>query len=141
MIQRILIACIFFACSMSVAAQTRDSLPTPPKGNTGIKPYNSVITKNAKTSVGLFTVHKIDEKYSNLVTATTDYWLFIHKRNPNRKIIVYVFKILKCSQVMILPKNPNIGCAFSYFVNNRIHTKKYKFNFLIYAYEVVKLKY
>ncbi len=29
----------------------------------GIKPYNSVITKNAKTTKGLFTVHKLDDKY------------------------------------------------------------------------------
>ncbi len=44
-------------------AQTKDSLPTPTRPITGAKPYNTVITKNAKTSIGLFTVHKIDEKY------------------------------------------------------------------------------
>ena len=63
MIQRILIAGIFFSCSMSIVAQTRDTVPALPKGNTGAKPYNTVITKNAKTSIGFFTVHKIEEKY------------------------------------------------------------------------------
>ena len=60
MIQRILIAGIFFSCAMSIVAQTRDTVPALPKGNTGAKPYNTVITKNARTSIGFFTVHKID---------------------------------------------------------------------------------
>ena len=34
-----------------------------PKDKNGIKPYNQVITKNAKSDPGLFTVHKIDETY------------------------------------------------------------------------------
>lgn len=33
------------------------------KDKNGIKPYAQVITKNAKTNKGLFTVHQIDEKY------------------------------------------------------------------------------
>src|SRR5690606_18619819 len=33
------------------------------KDKNGIKPYNQVITKNAKSNKGLFTVHQIDEKY------------------------------------------------------------------------------
>lgn len=33
-----------------------------PNGN-GIQPYNKVITKDAKSDAGLFTVHKLDEKY------------------------------------------------------------------------------
>ncbi|MFH6771447.1 zinc-dependent metalloprotease [Gaetbulibacter aestuarii] len=32
-------------------------------GKDGIKPYNQVITKNAKTDSGLFTIHKIDDDY------------------------------------------------------------------------------
>jgi len=63
MIQRILITGIFFSCIVSMEAQTRDTLPALPKGNTGAKPYNTVITKNARTSTGFFTVHKIEEKY------------------------------------------------------------------------------
>ncbi len=44
--------------SQSVAgAQT----PTPPR--TGPKPYKDVITEKAKTMKGLFTVHKVDDKY------------------------------------------------------------------------------
>ena len=58
----ILIA-IIFTYTTSAFAQTKDSLPAPSRPTTGAKPYNTVITKNAKTSIGLFTVHKIEEKY------------------------------------------------------------------------------
>jgi len=34
-----------------------------PKDNNGIKPYDKVITKNAKSDEGLFKVHKIDDSY------------------------------------------------------------------------------
>jgi Domain of unknown function (DUF5118) len=46
-------------------------MPTPPPGGTtpnssakpGPKPYKEVITDKAKTMKGLFTVHKVDDKY------------------------------------------------------------------------------
>ncbi len=65
--------------SFQVAAQSKpkDSKPTnttqvatpaPPAAATqspkgGIKPYKEIITEKAKSSTGLFTVHKVDEKY------------------------------------------------------------------------------
>ncbi|THU40156.1 DUF5117 domain-containing protein [Niastella caeni] len=64
MINKILFTAVTLVCCQLVSAQTRDSLPTPgAKANTGPKPYASVITKNARTQVGLFTVHKVDERY------------------------------------------------------------------------------
>ena len=65
MINKILFTAATFVCCHLVSAQTRDSLPAAPgaKANTGPKPYGSVITKNAKTSIGLFTVHKVDDKF------------------------------------------------------------------------------
>ena len=33
------------------------------KNGNGVKPYNKVITKDAKSDKGLFTVHKVDDKY------------------------------------------------------------------------------
>jgi len=57
--------------SQDVLAQKKDDKPatpaapaTPPKPATGkIKPYDEVITKNAETRKGVFSVHKVDEKY------------------------------------------------------------------------------
>jgi hypothetical protein len=65
MIQRISIAGVVFFCSLSVTAQNRDTLPMAPgiKTSAGPKPYHTVITKNARTGMGLFTVHKVDDKY------------------------------------------------------------------------------
>ena len=37
--------------------------PAPPKKKEKIKPYTEVITKDAKSDSGLFTVHQIDEDY------------------------------------------------------------------------------
>jgi hypothetical protein len=37
--------------------------PGPRGGSTGPKPYNEVITAKAKSMKGLFTVHKVDDKY------------------------------------------------------------------------------
>lgn len=37
--------------------------PAPPKKKEKIKPYTEVITKDAKSDIGLFTVHQIDEDY------------------------------------------------------------------------------
>lgn len=67
MIKKILITATALVCGQLVMSQTKpvplsDSLLNV-KGTSSIKPYNTVITKNAKTSVGLFTVHKVDEKY------------------------------------------------------------------------------
>jgi hypothetical protein len=47
--------------SLSIMGQSRDSLPAS-KTNAGVKPYHTLITKNAKTSTGLFTVHRVEEK-------------------------------------------------------------------------------
>jgi len=63
MLKRIIAIAVSLTYATSMLAQTKDSLPAPPKPSAGIKPYNFVITKNAKTSTGLFTVHKIDDKY------------------------------------------------------------------------------
>jgi len=61
----------FMAISASAVAQQRTQTPpeTPPSGaptasrNTGPKPYAEVITPRAKTSRGLFLIHRIDDKY------------------------------------------------------------------------------
>ncbi|MFC5282572.1 zinc-dependent metalloprotease [Pedobacter alpinus] len=48
------------------AAATSASKPasaTPPAKKDGIKPYKEVITAKAKSDQGLFTVHKLDDKY------------------------------------------------------------------------------
>ncbi|GAA4281064.1 zinc-dependent metalloprotease [Gaetbulibacter aestuarii] len=50
----------------SKAANASKATPTAgmkKPGKDGIKPYNQVITKNAKTDSGLFTIHKIDDDY------------------------------------------------------------------------------
>ena len=56
-----------FLISTAVLAQNPPTGATPP-GNragasTGPKPYNEVITSKAKTSRGLFTTHRQDDKY------------------------------------------------------------------------------
>lgn len=43
------------------AAAAKNATPKPKKGD--IQPYNKVITKDAKSDEGLFTVHKLDGKY------------------------------------------------------------------------------
>lgn len=58
---------IVLVCSsfvLSVSAQRPDSTrrPLPGSGN-GIKPYKEVITSKAVSDEGMFTVHKVDEKY------------------------------------------------------------------------------
>ncbi len=62
---------LFMAFSASAFAQQRTQTPpeTPPSSaaaasrNTGPKPYGEVITSKAKTSRGLFLIHRIDDKY------------------------------------------------------------------------------
>ena len=44
-------------------AKTETSAPKKEPKKGGIKPYDEVITKDAKTDKGLFTVHKLDSKY------------------------------------------------------------------------------
>ena len=62
------LAALLFCCQL-VFAQPRiqpagDSLPVAPvnKSNAGPKSYSSVITKNARTTVGLLIVHRVDDK-------------------------------------------------------------------------------
>lgn len=61
-------AAIIF-CSQLVLAQPRnqhpsDSLPAAPATKvSGIKPYATVITKNARTGTGLFIVHRVEDKF------------------------------------------------------------------------------
>jgi hypothetical protein len=43
--------------------KTPDTAKTSLQVISSIKPYNQVITARARTSIGLFTVHKVDEKY------------------------------------------------------------------------------
>ncbi|WP_424495252.1 zinc-dependent metalloprotease [Salinimicrobium sp. GXAS 041] len=62
---------VFLAFSISSCAvfqsdkskTTADSGQKPSKDKNGIKDYNKVITKEAKTDKGLFTVHQVDEDY------------------------------------------------------------------------------
>ena len=42
---------------------TTTAKPEQKPGKDDIKPYDKVITKEAKSDEGLFTVHKIDENY------------------------------------------------------------------------------
>ncbi len=60
----------FFAVSFAAAATAQDKPAAPPPAmppaapaKPGPKPYKEVITDKAKTSRGLFTVHKIEDKY------------------------------------------------------------------------------
>ena len=64
-------AMVVFSCNTAKKAKsskkggatTAASAPKKKPGKNDIKPYNKVITKDAKTDKGLFDVHKIDEKY------------------------------------------------------------------------------
>lgn len=53
--------CGAFQAKKSKATAATKPTPKPKKGE--IQPYNKVITKEAKTDEGLFTVHKIDDSY------------------------------------------------------------------------------
>ncbi len=53
--------CAVFQPKKSKATASSKPKPKPKKGE--IKPYKKVITKEAKTDEGLFTVHKIDDSY------------------------------------------------------------------------------
>lgn len=65
-----LLVILLSACFVSFSQDGKPGT-TPPKTNPGgpkdgqskIKPYKDVITEKAKTSVGLFTVHKVDDRY------------------------------------------------------------------------------
>ncbi len=43
--------------------QTESDKPKDKNGKNGIKPYDEVITKEAKTDEGLFKVHKVEDNY------------------------------------------------------------------------------
>src|SRR5215208_2131683 len=64
-----LAASFFFASSVFAQGNppTNGQTNTPPSGNrastTGPRPYSEIITNKAKTSKGLFTTHRVDEKY------------------------------------------------------------------------------
>jgi len=59
----LLLICCNWAFSQTHTPHVGDSLPALPVSKTsGIKPYQTVITKNAKTSIGLFIVHRVDDK-------------------------------------------------------------------------------
>ncbi|MBJ7880225.1 zinc-dependent metalloprotease [Gelidibacter salicanalis] len=49
--------------SKSSSTATTDSTSTKKPGKNDIQPYNKVITKDAQSDPGLFTVHKVDENY------------------------------------------------------------------------------
>lgn len=54
--------CAVFQTKAKKAPATASEQPAG-KDKNGIKPYNKVITKDAKTDKGLFTVHKVDDSY------------------------------------------------------------------------------
>ena len=62
---------VFFSFSITSCAvfqpekgkKTAASATPEAKGKNGIKPYDKVITKNAKSDIGLFTVHQIEDDY------------------------------------------------------------------------------
>ena len=71
-IKLLLVVSVFFAaisCSTAKKASKKDAAiaaakpPAKKPGKNDPKPYNKVITKDAKSDVGLFTVHTLDEKY------------------------------------------------------------------------------
>ena len=72
-IKLLFVVAAFLAFSCSTAKKASKSkkgdataMAKPPgkkPGKNDIKPYNKVITKEAKSDEGLFTVHKVDEKY------------------------------------------------------------------------------
>lgn len=53
------------SCAVFQPKETKTAAPTKTesKDKNGIKPYDKVITKEAKSDKGLFTVHKVDENY------------------------------------------------------------------------------
>jgi hypothetical protein len=71
-IKKICLALMALPLTMAVTAQDRPAMPPAAPGagmpnagapKPGPKPYKEVITEKAKTSRGLFTVHKVDDKY------------------------------------------------------------------------------
>ena len=46
-----------------VTDTTRKIPAKPPENKTGPKPYKEIITDKAKTNVGFFTVHQVEDKY------------------------------------------------------------------------------
>jgi len=59
----LLLICCNLVFSQIHTQHVGDSLPALPVNKVGgIKPYQTVITKNAKTSVGLLIVHRVDDK-------------------------------------------------------------------------------
>ncbi len=66
---KLLIVALSFSVSGCAVFQSKDKTPATAseqpadKEKNGLKPYNKVITKDAKSNEGLFTVHQIDEKY------------------------------------------------------------------------------
>jgi hypothetical protein len=71
-IKLLLVVSVFFvavSCSTAKKASKRDAAtaaaipPAKKPGKNDPKPYNKVITKDAKSDVGLFTVHTLDDKY------------------------------------------------------------------------------
>ncbi|SDR65747.1 protein of unknown function [Formosa sp. Hel1_31_208] len=67
----LVVSLLFFAVSCSTAkkaskakaATTAAKPPAKKPGKNDPKPYNKVITKDAKSDVGLFTVHQVDDKH------------------------------------------------------------------------------
>lgn len=71
-IKLLLVVSVFlfaFSCSTAKKASKKDAAtaaaksPEKKPGKNDPKPYNKVITKDAKSDVGLFTVHALDDKY------------------------------------------------------------------------------
>ena len=72
-IKLLLVVSVFFvavSCSTAKKASQKDAAaaaaakpPAKKPGKNDPKPYNKVITKDAKSDVGLFTVHTLDDKY------------------------------------------------------------------------------
>ena len=54
---------VFQSKDKSATAAASSAAKPESQDKNGIKPYDKVITKNAKTNKGLFTVHQLDEKY------------------------------------------------------------------------------
>ncbi|MDG5489937.1 zinc-dependent metalloprotease [Psychroserpens sp. SPM9] len=71
-IKLLLVVSVFFVAascsstkkaSKSKAGATAAKAPAKKPGKNDIKPYNKVITKDAKSDAGLFTVHSLDDKF------------------------------------------------------------------------------
>ena len=66
---RLMIVCLSVSISSCAVFQkdkgkeTAQAAPSQKKDDSKIKPYSKVITKEAKTDEGLFTVHQLDDKY------------------------------------------------------------------------------